>query len=79
MPIPQIGAPRQSFFGGLSEPGGVDLQAGVGQFPQLHEALPPGIDVIRVVNDERTAWLVDVKTTHPVRVISQQMGIGKVA
>ena len=62
-----------------SKPRGIDLQARVGQIPQFREALPPRVDVGRVVDDQRAARLVDVKTAHTVGIVREQVRVGKMA
>ena len=51
----------------------------MGQLPQFLEALPPGVDVGRVVNDQRAARLLDVETAHSVGIVGKQVRVGKVA
>ena len=51
----------------------------MGQLPQFLEALSPGMDVGRVVENDRATRLIDMEAAHAVAVVRQQVGVRKMA
>lgn len=49
----------------------------MGQFPQFLETLPPGMDVSRVVDNERAAWLIGMKASHAVAFVCEHVCVSK--
>jgi len=47
----------------------------MGQFPQFLEALPPGIDVGWIVENERAARLIDMETADAMALVGQHVRI----
>ena len=62
-----------------SKAGRIDPQAGMGQFPQFFEALPPGMNVAPIVENERAARLIDMETAYAVVLVSQYVRIRQLA
>ena len=51
----------------------------MGQFPQFFEALPPGMNVGRIVDNERAARLIDMEAAHAVALVDQYVRIRQMA
>lgn len=66
---------NRKFFGFSSQPGGIDHQVWQRQLPEFLEALPPGMEINRIVENQCTAWLVNMKTTHAMDIVDEQMSV----
>ena len=62
-----------------SKPGGIDAQAGQRLFPQILESLAPGMYSPRIVEDQRTARLVELKAPYRTVVVGEDMRVGKMS
>jgi len=45
------------------------------QSPQLFEALPPWMNIGRIVKNKRTARLIDMETTNTLGIVSKQVRV----